>query len=67
MAPTRSIHVHAHHAKGCDAGATSVAAMRTGRNSVGVEIDPHYLKMAEKRLFNEASGLFMSATVEKLA
>ncbi len=41
--------------------------MRTGRNSVGVEIDPHYLKMAEKRLFNEASGLFMSATVEKLA
>ena len=45
-------------------GTTAIAAMRTGRDSIGVEIDPHYLKLAERRLLNEASGLFMSAEVE---
>lgn len=31
-------------------GTTSVAAVNTGRNSVGVEIEKKYLKMAERRL-----------------
>ncbi len=48
-------------------GTTSIAALRTGRNSIGVEIDPHYLKMAERRLLTEARGLFMSAHVEVLS
>ncbi|MGX5804157.1 DNA-methyltransferase [Bradyrhizobium sp. Arg314] len=31
-------------------GSTGVAALRTGRNSIGVDIDPHYLEIARKRL-----------------
>ena len=31
-------------------GTTSLAAVATGRNSIGVEIEPTYLKMAEQRL-----------------
>jgi site-specific DNA-methyltransferase (adenine-specific) len=31
-------------------GTTSVAALNMGRNSVGVEIEKKYLRMAEKRL-----------------
>ncbi len=34
-------------------GTTSVAAAKWGRNSVGVEIDPHYFEMAAKRLDRE--------------
>lgn len=36
-------------------GTTVEAAMDTGRNSIGVEIDPTYLKLAENRLTKEAS------------
>jgi len=38
-------------------GTTTVAAMKAGRNSLGVEIDPHYLDLAEKRLRNEVDQL----------
>jgi len=31
-------------------GTTSVAALRNGRNSIGYEIDAHYLNMAKKRI-----------------
>ncbi len=31
-------------------GTTSVAALTAGRNSIGLEIEPKYLKMAEKRM-----------------
>lgn len=34
-------------------GTTSVAAAKWGRNSIGVEIDPHYFEMAAKRLDRE--------------
>lgn len=34
-------------------GTTNVAAAKWGRNSVGVEIDPHYFEMAAKRLDRE--------------
>ena len=34
-------------------GTTSVAAIRTGRNSVGCEIDPGYLNAARKRIESE--------------
>lgn len=38
-------------------GTTNLAAMRTGRNSIGIEIDESYLSMAEKRLRKEATTL----------
>ncbi len=34
-------------------GTTNIAAAKWGRNSVGVEIDPHYFEMAAKRLDRE--------------
>jgi site-specific DNA-methyltransferase (adenine-specific) len=36
-------------------GSTSEAAVRAGRNSIGVEIDPVYLKMAQTRLVHACS------------
>lgn len=38
-------------------GTTNVAAAKWGRNSVGVEIDPHYFEMAAKRLDRETPRL----------
>lgn len=43
-------------------GTTSVAAMLYGRNSIGVEIDDHYLDNARKRLIN-SKEVFTSAEV----
>ena len=40
-------------------GTTTVAAWRSGRNSVGIELDPAYLKQAAARLQSE-SALFGS-------
>ncbi len=48
----------------CGTGTTMVAAMRAGRNSIGIEIDPEYCKIAEKRLRKENSDLFSSANLE---
>ena len=36
-------------------GTTSIAAMRTGRNSIGVEIEPRYATLAEQRMREEVS------------
>ncbi|HLJ71060.1 MAG TPA: site-specific DNA-methyltransferase [Roseiarcus sp.] len=36
-------------------GSTSVAAIRSGRNSIGVELEPQYLEMAHSRVSAEAS------------
>jgi DNA modification methylase len=44
-------------------GTTNVAASKWGRNSVGVEVDPHYFEYARKRL-EDSKGLFGAATVE---
>lgn len=38
-------------------GTTMLAAARWGRNSIGIEIEPSYLKFAEKRLRHELSTL----------
>jgi modification methylase len=48
----------------CGTGTTMVAAMKAGRNSVGIDIDPDYCKMAEERLRKENSDMFSSATLE---
>lgn len=42
----------------CGSGTTMVAALRTGRNSIGVEIDPDYCRMAARYLKAESSSLF---------
>lgn len=42
---------------------TQVAAARCGRNSIGVEVDPEYFKMAVNRLRNETAGLFATADI----
>lgn len=42
----------------CGTGTTMIAAMRTGRNSIGVEIDPEYCRMIARYLKAENSGLF---------
>ena len=42
---------------------TQVAAARSGRNSIGVEVDPTYFEMARKRLQKQASGLFAKTEV----
>ena len=44
-------------------GTTFVAAARWGRNSVGFEIDSHYLALARTRLSDVAGDMFSSATV----
>ncbi len=44
-------------------GTTAIAAAKTGRNSIGFEIDEHYFDMAHKRVANETSSLFSKTTV----
>ena len=44
----------------CGSGTTMVAALQNGRNSIGVEIDREYCRMAARRLKAENSGLFSS-------
>jgi DNA modification methylase len=44
-------------------GTTSLAAAKWGRNSVGVEVDPHYFKMAHQRLRDGAENLFGSTRI----
>jgi site-specific DNA-methyltransferase (adenine-specific) len=41
----------------CGTGTTMIAAMRTGRNSIGIEIDPEYCRMTARYLKAENSGL----------
>jgi DNA modification methylase len=42
---------------------TNIAASRCGRNSIGIEIDPHYFEYARKRLEEEAGDLFAPTKV----
>lgn len=42
---------------------TNVAAAKWGRNSIGVEIDPHYFEMSAKRIENELPKLFSGRAV----
>jgi site-specific DNA-methyltransferase (adenine-specific) len=45
----------------------SGAALNAGRNSIGVDIDPEYCRMALRRLDSESGPLFAQAAVEYLA
>jgi site-specific DNA-methyltransferase (adenine-specific) len=45
----------------CGSGTTMIAAFRTGRNSIGVEIDPEYCRMSARYLKAENPSLFSNA------
>jgi site-specific DNA-methyltransferase (adenine-specific) len=42
----------------CGTGTTMIAALRTSRNSIGIEIDPEYCRMTARYLKAESSDLF---------
>jgi len=44
----------------CGTGTTMVAALRYGRNSIGIDIDPEYCRMAARYLKKESSNLFIN-------
>jgi len=44
-------------------GTTSVAAATWGRNSIGIEVDSHYFKLAQRRIVEETSSLFNTAHI----
>jgi site-specific DNA-methyltransferase (adenine-specific) len=48
----------------CGTGTTLVAAMKSGRNSIGIEIDSEYCRITEERLRGENEDMFSSATLE---
>lgn len=48
----------------CGTGTTMLAAIKGGRNSIGIEIDPEYCKMTEERLRHENTNMFSSANLE---
>jgi len=43
---------------------TNVAAAHAGRNSIGVEVDPHYFEIAAKRMTSEAATIFAKLTCQ---
>jgi DNA modification methylase len=45
----------------CGSGTTMLASLKTGRNSIGVEIDPEYCRMTARSLKEEHRGLFSQA------
>jgi site-specific DNA-methyltransferase (adenine-specific) len=48
----------------CGSGTTMIAAFRTDRNSIGVEIDPDYCRMAARFLKAESANLFSTAKLQ---
>jgi site-specific DNA-methyltransferase (adenine-specific) len=48
----------------CGTATTMVAALKTGRNSIGIELDTEYCRMAASRLMNENGFLFSHATIQ---
>jgi DNA modification methylase len=45
-------------------GTTSVAAIHCGRNSIGYEIDDHYVSMARRRISEVTGRLLSKARLE---
>ncbi len=44
-------------------GTTTLAAIKCGRNSIGVEIEPKYISITKRRISTEVPGLFRAADV----
>jgi len=45
-------------------GTTTVAAAKTGRHSIGFEVDDHYLELAHKRITSKITDLFSETTIQ---
>lgn len=48
----------------CGTATTMLAAMKTRRNSIGIELDTEYCRMAASRLMNENTSLFSNADLQ---
>jgi DNA modification methylase len=48
----------------CGTATTMVAALKHGRNSIGIELDSAYCKMAAARLMDESSSIFGNARLQ---
>jgi site-specific DNA-methyltransferase (adenine-specific) len=48
----------------CGTGTTMLAAMKCGRNSIGIEIDEEYCRLALNRLKTEGRDLFRESEIE---
>ncbi len=48
----------------CGTGTTMIASIRSDRNSIGVEIEPEYCRMAARQLKAEASTLFANVQLK---
>src|SRR5712691_10046299 len=48
----------------CGTATTMVAALKTGRNSIGVELDTEYCRMGASRLMSENCSLFTRANLQ---
>jgi DNA modification methylase len=48
----------------CGTATTMVAALKHGRNSIGVELDTEYCKLAASRLLNENTSLFGNSQLQ---
>ena len=48
----------------CGTGTTMIASIKSGRNSIGVEIEPEYCKMAARPLNPEAGTLFSNVQLK---
>ena len=44
-------------------GTTNLVAGQWGRNSIGIELDPHYFESARKRLLNASSDMFATMDI----
>jgi DNA modification methylase len=45
-------------------GTTMLASLKAGRNSIGVDIEKHYVDIAKRRLDDEVRDMFRTATLE---
>ena len=48
----------------CGTGTTMLAALKSDRNSIAVDIDPKYCEYAESRLLDSASDMFSKTRFE---
>jgi len=48
----------------CGTGTTMVAALRHGRNGIGIDIDPEYCRMAARYLKKESNDLFINTELK---
>ncbi|MFM7058899.1 MAG: DNA methyltransferase [Planctomycetota bacterium] len=45
-------------------GTTTIAAIAAGRNSIGYEIDDHFIAMARRRICDKTNSLLSQASLE---